>query len=110
MIQETVRKLERVIEAMQSVDSAKKTELLALLDSLKSEVGKLSETRVEHAHSIAGLTEMAAHEALRKEKSPRLLKHSLDGLSLSVQELEVTHPKLVAAINRLCEMLAGIGI
>jgi hypothetical protein len=80
------------------------------LAELKSEIKQLSKSHPEHARSIAQLAELAHHEAKRKEKSPRLFRHALEGLALSAKGFEASHPKLVDAINELCEMLAQIGI
>jgi len=110
MIAETVKKLEDAIRRIDSMEGGRKTELLALLNSLKDEVQRLSETHEEQAHSIASLADMATHEATRQEKSAELLNHSLDGLSISGQGFKATHPQLVKTINDICTMLANIGI
>ncbi len=84
--------------------------LLELLAALKAEVGRLSATHEEHARSIAGYAQVAAHEAAREKKSPQLLRHSREGLALSVKGFEVSHPRLVEVVNDLCTMLSQIGI
>ena len=106
----TLKKIEEAIRRFDSIDGLERAELLGLLEGLKTELGRLSTTHAEHAHSIAGFTELAAHEAARDKKSPPLLKHSVDGLSLSVQGFEASHPRLVEIVNDLCVMLAQIGI
>ena len=53
---------------------------------------------------------MAAHEATRQDKSPALMKHSVEGLALSAEGFEASHPKLVGIVNEICTMLARIGI
>jgi hypothetical protein len=110
MIEDTVRKIEDAILKIRSCEGGDKAELLALLAALKTEVGRLSQTHGEQAHSIASLTELAAHEATRQEKSPDLLRHSRDGLVLSARGFETSHPKLVQTINAISVMLARIGI
>jgi hypothetical protein len=54
--------------------------------------------------------ERSTHEATRKQKNPNLLKLSIDGLSVSVKEFEVSHPKLVEQVNNIANMLANMGI
>ena len=110
MLKDTVRKMEDAIRKIDSLPGREKTELLALLSALKTEVGRLSETHEEQAHSIASLADMAAHEATRQDKSPALMKHSVEGLALSSQGFEVSHPKMVGILNEICTMLARIGI
>ena len=80
------------------------------MSKLKSEIGRLSVTHGEQAKSIAGFTEVAAHEAMRKEKSQKLLELSLEGLSPSVKGFELSHPKLVEVANELSLLLARMGI
>ena len=110
MIEETIKKIEEAVRRIESMEGKKSTELVALLASLKSEVRALSQTHTEQARSIAGFAEAAAHEASRRDKSPRLLEHSVEGLSLSVEGFETSHPRLVKIVNELCVMLAKIGI
>ena len=110
MIEETIAKIEAAIKRIDAADLAKKPELMRLLATLKSEVKTLSRTHEDQARSIAGFTEVAAHESLRREKEPHLKKLSLEGLALSVRSFEASHPKMVEAANELCKLLAGIGI
>lgn len=110
MIEETLAKIEAAIKRIDAADLAKKPELMRLLATLKNEVKTLSRTHEDHARSIAGFTQVAAHEALRREKEPHLRKLSLEGLALSVRSFEASHPKMVEAANELCKLLAGIGI
>ena len=107
---DTLKKIEEAIRRFDAIDGLERAELLGLLEALKAEVGRLSATHAEHAHSIAGFAQVAAHEAAREQKSPHLLKHSVDGLSLSVKGFEASHPRLVEIVNELCVMLAQIGV
>ena len=79
-------------------------------DSAKSEVAELSKTHDEEAQSIAGFTQVSAHEATRDEPNPALLKHSLDGLAASVEGFEQSNPRLVDIVNRICTTLSNLGI
>ena len=54
MIEKTIGEIEANIRDADSVSAERKAELLKLLGTLKSEVGKLSKTHDEHAQSIAG--------------------------------------------------------
>jgi hypothetical protein len=109
MIQDTISKIEARI-GQSAVKDESKTELLTLLGTLKSEVAELSKTHGEEAQSIAGFTQVSAHEATREEPNPALMKHSLDGLSASVGGFEKSHPQLVAIVNRICTTLSNLGI
>ena len=110
MIQDTIAKIEERLRQSGPADEAKRAELLALLASLKAEVGRLSETHAAQAQSIAGFTAVSAHEATREQRDPRLVQLSLKGLASSVEEFEASHPRLVEVVNRICTTLSNLGI
>jgi hypothetical protein len=110
MIQETIQKIEAQLTSNAQLPPEKRAELLALLATLKEEVGALSQTHAEDARSIAGFAAVSAHEATRSEVKPDLLEHSLGGLARSVQGLEATHPRLVQVVNSICTTLSNLGI
>jgi hypothetical protein len=49
-------------------------------------------------------------EAVRIPRRPEVLGETLQGLVASVEGLENTHPRLVAAVNRIALTLSGMGI
>jgi hypothetical protein len=110
MIEETIGKIESRIQSADSVNDERRRELLELLNTLKSEVAKLSQTHGEEAQSIAGFTEVSTHEAIRSEQNPQLLKLSLAGLSSSVEGFEKSHPRLVQIVNAISNTLSNLGI
>jgi hypothetical protein len=110
MVQNTIEKIEKKIRINNSFTEKNKTELLDLLAILKPEMMKLSKTQTEHAESIAGFMERSAHEVMRREKNPSLLKFAVDGLSASVKDFEVSHPQLVENVNYIANTLANMGI
>ena len=110
MLKNTVSKLEAAIQGLKTEDRRKKAELTRLLSKLKTEIEGLGEARDEHAQSIAGFAQVAAHEATRKDQSAKLLDLSRAGLSFSVEGLEASHPRLVETVNEICSFLAGLGI
>ena len=110
MIENTIQKIEARIKSGESLSPERKQELLQLLGTLKSEVTELSKTHGEQAQSIAGFTEISAHEATRSEQDPQLLKLSLEGLMGSVREFEKSHPRLVQIVNSISNTLSNLGI
>jgi hypothetical protein len=110
MIEDIIKKMESRIQNAESVSDERRNELLQLLGQLKSEVGQLSQTNSEQAESIAGYAELSTHEAVRKEQNPQLLKHSLEGLSSSVEGFEESHPRLVQLVNSISHTLSNLGI
>jgi len=110
MIQETIAKIEARVKETQSLNDEKKRELLNLLSTLKTEVSEFSKTHPEDTQSITRFAEASIHEAIRRERNPKLLKLSLQGFSASVEGFESSHPKLVGIVNSICLILSNIGI
>jgi|SRR5581483_4272661 len=110
MIEDTVSKIEARIRNSESIRDERKRELLQLLGTLKAEVATLSKTHGEQAQSIAGFTEVSAHEATRAKQNPELLDLSLKGLSSSVEGFETSHPRLVQIVNAISNTLSSLGI
>jgi queuine/archaeosine tRNA-ribosyltransferase len=109
MLEETIARIERELQA-DLLEPERKAELLRLLSTLRSEVNALSLTHSEQAQSVAGFAALSTHEATRAKRRPQLLEFSLRGLAASAQELEVSHPRLVEVVNRICTMLSNMGI
>ncbi len=110
MIDDTIGQIEARIQASDAISADRKRELLRLLATLKTEVSGLSQTHEEHAQSIAGFTQVSAHEAIREEQNPELLDLSLRGLRSSVDGFEKSHPKLVQIVNAVSNALSNLGI
>jgi hypothetical protein len=110
MIEDTIGEIEARIQGAEAIKDERRRELLQLLGTLKAEVAKLSKTHGEQAQSIAGFTQISAHEATRAEQNPELLKLSLEGLGSSVRELEGSHPRLVQIVNAISNTLSSLGI
>lgn len=110
MIKETISSIEAKIQSADAIHEDKKRELLQLLGTLKSEVATLSKTHDEQAQSIAGFTEISAHEATRSKQNPELLELSLKGLKSSVEGFENSHPRLVQIVNSISQTLSNLGI
>jgi hypothetical protein len=110
MIGETISEIESRLQNSASLNEDTKKELRDLLSKLKAEITDLARTDADQAKSIAGFTDSSTHEAIRTEKKPELLQHSLDGLSASVEGFEESHPELVQLVNRICTTLSNLGI
>ena len=110
MIEKTIGEIEAKIRGADAVNEERKRELLQLLGTLKSEVGKLAKTHDEQAESIAGFAQVSAHEATRTQQNPESLKHSLQGLRSSVDGFEKSHPKLVQIVNAISNTLSNLVI
>ncbi len=110
MIKDTLAKIESAIARVQAGDAAEKDRLVRLLGQLKEELASLPPSRADEARSIGNFTEAAAHEVSREDGSVQLRNLSISGISYAVKGFEATHPKLVAVVNEICMLLAGMGI
>jgi hypothetical protein len=110
MIEDTIGKIEARIQGAETIRDERRQELLQLLGTLKAEVAELSKTHNEQAASIAGFADLSAHEAMRSEQNPDLLKLSLTGLTTSVEGFERSHPRLVQIVNAISNTLSSLGI
>ena len=110
MIQDTIQKIEAKLKNNASIQPENRAELIELLGKLRDEINGLAQTDSEGAQTIAGFTEVSAHEATRVQRNPELVELSLKGLSRSVDDFEKSHPRLVEVVNRFCTTLSNMGI
>lgn len=110
MIRQTIEEIEARLKAAPAVKDETRSELLALLDTLRSEINQLEQTDQDQARSIANFTGLSTHEATRQRVKPELLEVSLNGLSSSVTGFEKSHPRLVEVVNSICTTLSNLGI
>jgi len=105
-----IEAIEKKIEATSQIDAKIKENLLDLMRSLKTELADLKEIHPATAHNIADKTQVSTEQVLASNSKQDELQNNIDGLQVTVEEFEVSHPKLVQIVNRLCMMLSDIGI
>lgn len=105
-----IEAIEKKIAATSQIDAKIKKDLLDLMRSLKAELAGLKEMHPETAHNIADKTNISAEKILNSDSGENGLQKDIEGLQETVGEFEVSHPKLVQVVNRLCMMLSDIGI
>ena len=110
MARETLQQHMASIQSAEAHKAEHRRELKQLLDTLKSELAELSRTHSDQAQSITGFARAASHEATRTPPNPRLLSHALEGLKASVEQFEVSHPRLVQTVGALATLLASMGV
>ncbi len=110
MIADSIKKIETRINDSAALSDDKKNELAALLANLKEEINLLPDTHNESVESMAGFMEVSTMEAMRSEKNPQLVDLAIEGLTSSSREFESSHPDLTNYVNRICDMLANLGI
>ena len=77
MNESSLNEIEAKIRGADNLSEERKRELLQLLGTRKTEVGKLSKTHDEEAQSIAGFAQLSAHEATRAQPNRQSLQHSV---------------------------------
>ena len=102
--------IESTIETARNIPRERRDELLAMLAGLKAELTNLSRTHHEEAASITRFADASAHEVSRSTKNPALADTALNGLRVSIQGLEESHPVLVGAVNRFATALSNMGL
>lgn len=110
MIEQTIEQLIQTIQKLPAGEEEKKQRLLKLVESLKSELLKLSPEQKEKGESLSRFTSVAIHEVLREEQEAKLRAISIDGLEQSAEGFEASHPNLAALAREICRLLASIGI
>jgi mevalonate kinase len=105
-----IENLEKKIESTSQIDAKIKEDLLDLMRSLKTELSDLKNINPDTAHDIAEKTQVSAEKILSSDNKKNELQENIDSLQGTVEEFEVSHPKLVQIVNRLCMMLSDIGI
>lgn len=109
-IEEAIARVENRIRSSRRLDEKGKAELLEQLDTLWREIAAIPDEQGARAASIAGFTDVSTYEATREDQDRELLEISITGLAKSVGEMEASHPDLAAAVNRICALLANMGI
>jgi hypothetical protein len=110
MIEERIATIQSTIEGARNIPSARKVELLDLIAGLKSELKGLATTHRDQADSITRFADASAHEASRSRKNDQLADTALQGLRLSIQGLEESHPMVVRIVNRFATVLSNMGL
>src|SRR6188472_600734 len=110
LVEDRIALIQSRIESAANIPGVTKADLLKLVDALKSELATLSETHSDEASSITRFAEASAHESARPQKNPQLAETALNGLRISIEGLEESHPLLVATVSRFANALSNMGI
>jgi hypothetical protein len=110
MIEERLQKIEAQLNKADNLSTETRAELLSLITDLRAEISALPESLNEDAHSITRFVDASTHEATRSEKKPLLLGAALSGITTSVEEFEVSHPRLAETLNRIAVILSNMGM
>ena len=98
MIEETIRQIEARLNASTNLTPETRAELLSLLATLRAEAAQLP------------ARERTLPESPAAPSDPESMQEQVDKLRSSVEEFEVSHPKVVQLANHLANTLSGLGI
>ncbi|MCF6176393.1 MAG: DUF4404 family protein [Victivallaceae bacterium] len=104
----TLKNIKQKIDSLESVSTNDKTELNALVENLHEELSAIASTDLDKASKVGSVVQTTADKALQGDA--QTVQSTIDDFSTSIETLEVTHPKLTDIVNRICMMLADIGI
>lgn len=110
MIEDRIQKIEERIHAASHLPPELKTELLDVTAALRKELVQLHSHSSEKAAALTELTEASTHKATSPEGHLPSIEKAIEELNESVEEFEVSHPDLAAALNRMAMILANMGI
>ena len=110
MIDETIQRIEARLRSAENMPESTRAELLSLLGTLQSEVGRLPAGKSQQAENIARAADLSTEQAVAKNRDPESYRGTLDDLAGSVHEFEDTHPRLVQIVNNIANTLSGLGI
>ena len=102
--------IESTIQRARRIPEHTRAELVAMLAGLKSELATLAKTHHEEAASITRFADASAHEVARSDRKPQLADTALQGLRLSIDGLENSHPTVVRFVNRFATALSNMGL
>jgi len=109
MTDERIQKIKSAVEAADHISPEKKTELLAVLATLKPIIAEVAQTDEEEAERISRFVEVSAHEVAGKKERPESLDRVLHKLKQSVEKFEASHPQLTTFVTEYSAALSNLG-
>lgn len=110
MIQDTLKRIEKIIETHETLTLADREKLNELTQQLKQELNSLPIDENPHALSVANFAKLTTHEALKTIPDKDLYGLAEQGLMKSVERYEDSHPRLFTTIKAFIMKLSGLGV
>ena len=104
----TLKNIKQKIASLDSVSIDDRAELNVLVENLHQELSTMAVDDSVKAAKVGDVVQSTADRALQGDVET--VQTTIDDFSSSIGKLEVTHPKLTDIVNRICMMLADIGI
>ena len=103
-----LRKLQNKLENLDNVSDQDRQELGNIVDHLQQELNELAVDDRDKAVEVGSAVHETATQALQGGSAEA--ESAIDDFASVIEKLEINHPKLTDMVNRLCKMLADIGI
>ena len=108
MLKDTLNKIEQNVRDSKSLAERRKTELVELIGDLRQELETLEQSHADKAQYIAEQAHSVAEQALDKDaETVELTSH---GLERSIEEFELSHPKLYDTVKAFVIRITGFGV
>jgi hypothetical protein len=104
MVEDRIRNIEACVQSSDNLPEGTKVELLELLASLRAELQGVNKDHLDRAETASAVV------AKPQGESTETIEDALGGLTGTVTELEATHPRLSALVNRMAVALSNMGI
>jgi hypothetical protein len=109
-IDSTLNNVTQTIGDAPGLDPAQKSQLEAMVMSLKAELAKLKESHQDETREIAGALEKAVANAAKppQERKKNLLQLSAKGLKEAAELVKDTAPSILTAADQIAKFIAGL--
>ena len=103
-----LRKLQEKLSNLDKVSERERQELGNLVEQLQQELNELAVNDHDKAVEIGSAVQDTASQALHGGTAEAQL--AADDFTSIIEKLEISHPRLTDVVNRMCKVLADIGI
>ena len=109
MINDTINKIEHILSESTRLPEHKKTTLLKLVNTLRTELGALEHTHKSDADLLVLLIKLVTFQKLH-HPTHAVESHTDSGIATALTSFESSHPELVQTVRTICVSLSNLGI
>ena len=106
---EYLDEMDAIINGAHRLPDHKRDKLLSLSHLLRAELNELHTLDVVNAQHISSLVQEVTAQSVSFQDAPDTSPLN-EQLSEVVRRFEVSHPRLVDVVQRICTLLSGLGI
>jgi len=106
----TIDELAKSIKTSHKLSESEKKECLAQVETIRHELSDLEHAHADKAKHIATKVHKATHSALKTPRNADDVELTSTGLERSIEEFEVSHPRLYETVKAWAIRLTGLGV